>query len=71
MKLINIILPNHSIKSYSIKYTQLISTFAFPIVVELDILKIDFTYFNSILDDNFRKQYIKQLCETFFLDCIN
>ena len=69
MKLFNVLIPNYSIKSYNVKYTQLISTFAFPIVMELDILKIDFTYFNSILDDDFRKKYIQQLCETFFIEC--
>ena len=64
----NAVIPNHSIKSYNVKYTQLISTFAFPIVAELDLLEIDFKYFNSIFDPIFRKKYIHQLCDTFFIN---
>lgn len=65
---INNISPFYTMNKYKIKYTQLLSTFAFPLVVELDLLKIDIAYFTSIKDTKFREQYIKQLCKTFFED---
>ena len=63
---INTISPFYTMSKYKIKYTQLLSTFAFPLIVELDLLKIDIAYFTSIKDTKFREQYIQQLCKTFF-----
>lgn len=68
MVFINTISPFYTMDKYKIKYTQLLSTFAFPLVVELDLLKIDIAYFTSIKDVRFRENYIKQLCKTFFED---
>lgn len=68
MQTIAKISPVHSMDECKVKYTQLFSTFAFPIIFELNLLKVEVAYFNSIADPKFREQYVKQICKTFFED---
>lgn len=49
-----------------VKFVQLISTFAFPLLFELNLSKIDIAFFNRVSEPKFREKYIAQIAKTFF-----
>lgn len=66
MRYVRKLSPFYDMDDCKVRYIQMISTFAFPILCELNYIPKNMLYFNSITDEAFRKQYIKQLTKTFF-----
>lgn len=66
MQFINKLHPTLTHSEFKTKYTQLVSTFAFPLIFQLKLTTINVASFYNIADKDFREAYIRQICKTFF-----